>query len=122
MTEAIHFDIELNRLASAVNARLPKNDLEIERTAAAIKAMSHPLRLKLMCILGNREMSVQELTRRVFATTQSNVSQHLSQMLERQVLVNRKVGNQVLYRIRDPRILNLIQVMRTIFCDLPTEH
>ena len=99
---------------------LPMGDREINRTAHAIKAMAHPLRLQLLCILGTQEISVQELTNRVHKTSQSNISQHLSHMLERGILANRKVGNQVLYRIRDDRILSLISMMRTLFC--PSHH
>jgi len=99
---------------------LPIGDMEINRTAHAMKAMAHPLRLQLLCILGTTELSVQELTRRVHKTSQSNISQHLSNMLERGILDNRKVGNQVLYRIRDTRILSLVGMMRALFC--PTTY
>lgn len=93
------------------------NDTDINRTAAAMKAMAHPLRLKILCELGKSEQSVQELTRRAYQTSQSNVSQHLSQLLERGVLSNRKVGNKVLYRVRDSRILALVGVMKGLFCE-----
>ena len=95
---------------------LAMGDMEINRTAHAIKAMAHPLRLQLLCILGVQELSVQELTNRVHKTSQSNISQHLSHMLQRGILTNRKLGNQVLYRIRDNRVLSLISMMRTVFC------
>ena len=98
------------------NVLLPMGDMEINRTAHAIKAMAHPLRLQLLCILGVQELSVQELTNRVHKTSQSNISQHLSHMLQRGILTNRKLGNQVLYRIRDNRVLSLISMMRTVFC------
>ncbi len=98
------------------NVVLPMGDMEINRTAHSIKAMAHPLRLQLLCILGVQELSVQELTNRVHKTSQSNISQHLSHMLHRGILANRKVGNQVLYRIRDGRVLSLISMMRTVFC------
>jgi len=98
-------------------ASLASNDRELERTAAAIKAMAHPLRLKLLCLLGQGEMSVQSLTAHFTNTSQSNISQHLSQLLERSVLVNRKAGNQVFYRVRDQSILGLVRAIKTSFCD-----
>ena len=101
-------------------ASLANNDRELERTAAAIKAMAHPLRLKLLCLLGTGEMSVQSLTANFTNTSQSNISQHLSQLLERSVLVNRKAGNQVFYSVRDQSILGLVQAIKTSFCDQPT--
>ena len=58
------------------------DDMELGRTAAAIKAMAHPLRLRLLCIVGPSELSVQEITRHFQDTSQSNISQHLSQLLE----------------------------------------
>jgi ArsR family transcriptional regulator len=35
-------------------------DEDIERTSRSLKAMSHPLRLKILCTLGDEEISVQE--------------------------------------------------------------
>jgi ArsR family transcriptional regulator len=95
---------------------LDLDEWELQRTANAVKAMAHPLRLKLLCLIGNDEVSVQTLTTQVDQTSQSNISQHLAHMLERGVLENRKRGNQVLYRIRDARILSLIGAMRAVFC------
>ena len=99
---------------------LDLDDWELQRTANAVKAMAHPLRLRLLCLIGTGELSVQELTNRVSQTSQSNISQHLAHMLERGVLENRKQSNQVLYRIRDPRTLSLIIAMRSVFC--PHSH
>lgn len=99
---------------------LDLDDWELQRTANAVKAMAHPLRLKLLCLIGTGELSVQELTNRVSKTSQSNISQHLAHMLERGVLENRKQSNQVLYRIHDPRTLSLIIAMRSVFC--PHSH
>ena len=101
-------------------ASLATNDRELDRTAAAIKAMAHPLRLKLLCLLGEGEMSVQSLTSHFTNTSQSNISQHLSQLLERAVLVNRKAGNQVFYSVRDDSILGLLQAIKSSFCDETT--
>ena len=48
---------------------------DIERASRSIKAMSHPLRLKILCILGDSEFSVQDIVDTV-GTSQSNISQH----------------------------------------------
>lgn len=99
-----------------VGKGLDMEEWELHRTAHAVKAMVHPLRLRLLCLIGKGEVSVQELTNRVAQTSQSNVSQHLAHMLERGVLGNRKQGNQVLYRILDRRILSLMAAMCSVFC------
>jgi len=40
-------------------------DEDIERASRSLKAMSHPLRLKILCTLGGREVSVQEIVEQV---------------------------------------------------------
>jgi ArsR family transcriptional regulator len=81
----------------------------------ALKAMAHPLRLKILCILGNEELSVQEIVDCV-GTSQSNISQHLAILREKNVLRTRKDANKVFYRIGDERMLTLIGMMREVFC------
>jgi len=51
-------------------------DEDIERASRSLKAMSHPLRLKILCTLGDQELSVQDIVERV-GTSQSNISQRL---------------------------------------------
>ena len=47
--------------------------------ANALKAMAHPLRWKILCTLGDRELSVGEIVEQT-GTSQSNISQHLEQL------------------------------------------
>ena len=47
----------------------------IREASAAMQAMAHPLRLKILCLVGNQELQVNEIVEAV-GTTQSNVSQH----------------------------------------------
>jgi DNA-binding transcriptional ArsR family regulator len=90
-------------------------DEHIEQAARALKAMSHPLRLKILCVLGDQEVSVQDIVDRV-GTTQSNISQHLAILRDKDVLRTRKDANRVYYRVSDPRTLKLIGLMRDVFC------
>ncbi len=90
-------------------------DEDIERAALALKAMSHPLRLKILCIVGRGEMSVQEIVDRV-GTTQSNISQHLAKLRGKDILDSRRFANQIFYRVKDERTLRLIDMMRDVFC------
>lgn len=90
-------------------------DKDIERAARALKAMSHPIRLKILCTLGNNELSVQDIVERA-GTSQSNISQHLSILRDKNILITRKDANRVYYRIEDSRTLQLIELMRNIFC------
>lgn len=83
--------------------------------ARAMKAIAHPLRLKILCVLCDQEVSVQDIVGAV-GTSQSNISQHLAIMRGKGVLKTRKEANRVYYRIGDSRILQLIGSMREVFC------
>jgi ArsR family transcriptional regulator len=74
-----------------------------------------PLRLKILCLVGNQELSVLEIVDAV-GTTQSNISQHLAVLRDHGILQSRKEANKVFYRIEDPRILKMIALTREIFC------
>lgn len=87
----------------------------IETAARALKAISHPLRLKILCVIGAAEVCVQDIVD-VVGTTQSNISQHLAILREKDVLQTRKDANRVYYRVADPRVLQLIGHMREVFC------
>jgi len=90
-------------------------DEEIEKASRSLKAMSHPLRLKILCILGNQEISVQEIVEQV-GTSQSNISQHLAILRDKGILASCKDANRVYYRVGDARTLRLIGLMREVFC------
>lgn len=88
---------------------------DIQQAAQAIKSMAHPLRLKILCLLGDQEVSVQDIVEHV-GTSQSNISQHLAILRDEGVLATRKEANFVYYRINDPRTLKLVGLMREVFC------
>lgn len=94
---------------------LISRDEDINQAALCIKAMAHPLRLKILCILGEENASVQEIVE-ACGTTQSNISQHLSIMRGNGILGCRKESNRVYYYIDDKRTLMLIRLMREVFC------
>ena len=91
------------------------DDADIERASRSLKAMSHPLRLKILCTLGDQEISVQDIVTHV-GTSQSNISQHLAILRDKGILASRKDANRVYYRVSDARTLRLIAMMREVFC------
>ena len=102
-------------VAQALNMDSIAIDNDIERAAFALKAMSHPLRLKILCAIGENELSVQDIVEHV-GTTQSNVSQHLAKLREKEILMSRRDANRIYYRVNDERTLRLIEMMREVFC------
>jgi len=97
------------------------DDGDIERASRSLKAMSHPLRLKILCTLGDQEISVQEIVDSV-GTSQSNISQHLAILRDKHILASRKDANRVYYRVSDARTLQLIGMMREVFCHQDQGH
>ncbi len=95
--------------------KLIDREEDIRQAAQAIKAIAHPLRLKILCVLGDQEVSVQDIVGQV-GTSQSNISQHLAILRDKGVLATRKDANRVFYRIDDLRTLKLIGMMRDVFC------
>src|SRR5438477_4313246 len=87
----------------------------IREASEAMQAMAHPLRLKILCLVGNQELSVLEIVEAV-GTSQSNISQHLAVLRGNGVLAARKDANKVFYRIGDARVLKMIALTREIFC------
>ena len=96
------------------------DDDSIDKLSFCLKALAHPLRLKIIATLRDGEMSVQELVVLV-GTTQSNVSQHLIIMRDKNILVSRREANQVFYRVGDCKVLDLMALTRSIFCEAPSE-
>lgn len=81
--------------------------------AEMCKVFSHPKRLELINLLRDKEMSAGELGERL-GLTPANMSQHLTMMRERHILISRKEGNVVYYRIANPRLLEAFDLLREI--------
>lgn len=88
---------------------------DVETASRSLKAMSHPLRLMILCKLGEDEFSVQDIVDNV-GTSQSNISQHLAILRDKGILSARKDANKVFYKVADFKTLKLIDMMREVFC------
>ena len=90
-------------------------DEQIEAMAKMLKSMSHPIRLKILCLLQDKELSVGELREQV-KTTNANVSQHLNILRGQGIIDYRKDANFIYHKITDKRILELIKKIHLLFC------
>ncbi|MFD3448892.1 ArsR/SmtB family transcription factor [Microbacteriaceae bacterium 4G12] len=82
--------------------------------AEFFKALAHPLRIRILEILGEGEKSVNEI-QALLNSDGSAVSQQLSVLRSKNIVVGVKNGKQVMYSLRDPMITNLLAVAREIF-------
>ncbi|WP_136795158.1 MULTISPECIES: ArsR/SmtB family transcription factor [Desulfosediminicola] len=90
-------------------------DQQIDAMSKILKSMSHPIRLKILCLLQDKELSVGDIRDQV-ETTNANVSQHLNILRGQGIIDYRKDANFIYNRITDQRIIELIHTMRKLFC------
>ncbi len=87
----------------------------LEKAARCLRVLAHPTRLLIIHLLGQGERSVQELEKEV-GVSQSSISQHLNLLKDKEILESRRAAQQVFYRLRDPRLLQLTALTREFFC------
>ena len=86
------------------------NDEALEMIANRFRMLSEPMRLKILGTLGEKEMSVTELVTATGAN-QGNVSKHLGALLQAGIVARRKSGLTANYRISDPTIFALCELV-----------
>jgi len=82
--------------------------------AEFFQALAHPTRIAILEQLRDGELSAGVIIERL-GMEQANVSQHLAVLRSKQIVVNRKVGNQVFYSVRDQLIIEVLNLMRQYF-------
>lgn len=88
-----------------------KKDMAVEM-ALALKSIAHPVRLRIVMLLGcERRLSVSEIQKKI-GLTQSMTSQYLAAMKGRGVLVADKRDNKVFYSIKNKDVLKVISCMK----------
>ena len=88
---------------------------ELRRFKAEIfQALAHPTRIAIVELLRDREMSAGQLIERL-DLEQANASQHLAVLRSKQIVVNRKEGNQVFYSLRDKALIEVLEILKRYF-------
>jgi DNA-binding transcriptional ArsR family regulator len=82
--------------------------------ADIFQALAHPTRIAILELLSGGELSAGALIEKL-GMEQANVSQHLAVLRAKQLVVNRKAGNQVFYAVRDPILIEVLDLMRRYF-------
>jgi ArsR family transcriptional regulator len=79
--------------------------------ASVFQALAHPTRIAIVEVLRDGELSAGALMEKL-GVEQANLSQHLAILRSRQIVVNRKEGNQVFYSLRNPVLVKVLDIMR----------
>ena len=82
--------------------------------ADIFQALAHPTRIAMVEILRHGEMPAGKLIEKL-ELEQANASQHLAILRAKMVVVGRKAGNQVFYSLRDPVLIEVLDILRRYF-------
>jgi len=82
--------------------------------AELFQALGHPTRIAIVEALRDGELSAGQLIEQL-GLEQANASQHLAVLRAKQVVINRKEGNQVFYSLRDPVLAEVLDILKRYF-------
>ena len=89
------------------------SEQDFELTASRLRAVAHPLRLAMVYLLGDRELTVGEIFQEI-GTSQPNISRHLALLNDQRLLKSRKEANRVYYSISDRRLAETIGLLHSL--------
>lgn len=90
---------------------------ELEELVSSIcKAMTDPKRLLALYTLRDGPRTVSELCE-VLQAPQSNTSQHLAVLRDRGLVDTQRQGNNVVYSLRYPKVIDAIDILRSVMED-----
>jgi len=78
------------------------------------QGLANPTRIAIVELLREGELSAGSLIEKL-RIEQANASQHLAVLRAKQIVVSRKVGNQVYYSIRDNALIEVLDILRRYF-------
>jgi DNA-binding transcriptional ArsR family regulator len=78
------------------------------------QGLAHPTRIAIVEMLRDGELSAGKLIEKL-GIEQANASQHLAVLRAKQIVVSRKVANQVFYSIRDHALIEVLDILRRYF-------
>jgi ArsR family transcriptional regulator len=81
--------------------------------AQLFRTLGHPVRIRILELLADGERTVGDL-QEALDLDSSGTSQHLAALRQQGVLESRRAGTSVYYRIRDPRVSQLLAVAKQI--------
>lgn len=85
-------------------------EANLELVAARFKLLGEVMRLRLLNVLRDRELTVSEIVE-VLGAGQANVSKHLGLLHREGLLERRKEGLNVYYRVVDPSLFELCELV-----------
>jgi len=86
-----------------------------QEVAVILKLLSNHYRLMILCCITEGELTVGDLNEQI-DLSQSALSQHLAKLREHNIVATRRESQTIYYRIENPKIKFLLQVLQDQFC------
>src|SRR3989344_6119934 len=84
--------------------------------AEMCKVFSNPTRLEILNILKNKELSVTDMIKKT-ALSQANISQHLSIMRAKGIVISNRKGKNIYYKLTSPKIIKAFDIIREVLSE-----
>ena len=88
---------------------------QVDFVSQCLKVLANPDRLKILCVLVDGEMNVQEIEEST-DIHQPTLSQQLTVLRKADMVSTRREGKQIFYRLSDPKVLSLMQKLYELYC------
>lgn len=88
---------------------------QARKASEMLKALSHETRLMILCLLSEKEMSVSEIEE-IIELPQATVSQQLARLRLEGLVITRREGRGIYYRIADQDVSAIVESLYDIFC------
>lgn len=97
------------------NQSLYEMRIHAEEVSTFLKTLANENRLLILCALLEGEKSVSALNQQMDLSP-SALSQHLAWLREAKLVDTRRQAQTIYYRIADPRVMEVMAVLKKIFC------
>lgn len=88
---------------------------QVDLVSDCLKVLSNPDRLKILCVLVESELNVQQIELRT-DIQQPTLSQQLTVLRKADMVSTRREGKQIFYQVSDPKVLALMQTLYQLYC------
>jgi DNA-binding transcriptional ArsR family regulator len=100
---------------NAVISQIKIDVSQVDIVTNCLKVLSNPDRLKILCVLVDGELNVQQIE---YSTDihQPTLSQQLTVLRKNNIVSTRREGKQIFYQLSDRRILKIMQTLYGLYC------
>lgn len=88
---------------------------QVDQVSNYLKVLSNPDRLKILCVLVNTELNVQQIED-CTDIHQPSLSQQLTVLRNHKIVVTRREGKQIFYQLADEKVLAIMQTLYQLYC------